>query len=243
MSHVERKVPTASRTSSQEQVSVAICHRDPLLSLGVACALHGIDGLAVRHVDLSALSPAQLASAVQGSVAVCDFDTGLQLVAPSLELRERPQVVIVTPREKEADVQQALSRGVLGYLLVGCRLQEVVDGVVAASRNQRYLTSSTAELIANRLCSESLTQREAQVLSFVAMGWSNKMIGNQLGVVEGTVKCHVKAILGKLGVRGRTEAANVALRRGLVSEPIVYATTGLRPSAQAAALQPVAQEA
>lgn len=213
-------------TNEHARIAVAICHRDPLLSLGVATALRDIPRFNVCRIDITTRREAEPIPHVREGVVVCDYDTGLKLVEQSWAQRERPQVVIVTPREKEADVQHALSRGVLGYLLVGCRLQEVVDGVMAASRGQRFLTSSAAELVANRMSYEALTQREAEVLTLVAVGWSNKMIGNQLGVVEGTVKCHVKAILGKLGVRSRTEAANVAMRRGLVSEPIAVSSTG-----------------
>jgi DNA-binding NarL/FixJ family response regulator len=123
----------------------------------------------------------------------------------------------VTPRDREADVQQALSQGILGYVLVGCRLDEVTDGLMALSRGQRFLTSSAAQRIADRFSYQALTNRETEVLHFVVAGWSNKMIANQLGVSEGTIKTHVKAILEKLGVGRRTEAANIATRRGLVT--------------------------
>ena len=124
--------------------------------------------------------------------------------------------MVVTQRDREADIQGALAQGVLGYLMVGCRPEEVVDGVLALSRGQRVLSACAAQRVADRICYDVLTPREEEVLGFVAVGWSNKMVANRLGVSEGTVKSHVRAILDKLAVRTRTEAATVAMRRGLV---------------------------
>jgi DNA-binding NarL/FixJ family response regulator len=64
---------------------------------------------------------------------------------------------------------------------------------------------------------EPLTTREREVLEYLADGWSNKAIAAQLGISDQTVKFHVVAITGKLGVTNRTEAVRQALRRGLVA--------------------------
>ncbi|RRS04420.1 DNA-binding response regulator [Aquabacterium soli] len=218
-------VPDATSIADEHLSDVFICHCDPLISLGVASALRSTDRFHVNRIDPFQNAPPSGGHGT-GAVFVCDFDTGLTLVEKAWGNRVSPRVVIVTPRDKEADVQLALSRGVLGYLLLGCQLQEVVDAVIAAGRGQRFLTASAAELVASQFGYQPLTQREVEVLTLVAMGRSNKMIANQLGVTEGTIKCHVKAILGKLGVRGRTEAANVAMRRGIVSEPMGFPAAG-----------------
>jgi DNA-binding NarL/FixJ family response regulator len=64
---------------------------------------------------------------------------------------------------------------------------------------------------------EPLTAREREVLEYLADGRSNKAIAAQLGISDQTVKFHVAAITGKLGVTNRTEAVRQALRRGLVA--------------------------
>jgi DNA-binding NarL/FixJ family response regulator len=61
-----------------------------------------------------------------------------------------------------------------------------------------------------------LSPREIEVLQLASRGLSNKEIGAQLGVVEGTVKIHVANIFGKLDVSDRTEAVIEAIKRGLV---------------------------
>ena len=64
--------------------------------------------------------------------------------------------------------------------------------------------------------SESLSERELEVLALVVEGLSNKLIAHRLGITEHTVKTHMSSILAKLGVASRTEAASQAIRRGLV---------------------------
>lgn len=64
---------------------------------------------------------------------------------------------------------------------------------------------------------EPLTPREEQVLALLAEGLANKAIADRLGISDQTVKFHVAAILGKLGVANRTEAVRVAVRRGLIA--------------------------
>jgi DNA-binding NarL/FixJ family response regulator len=64
---------------------------------------------------------------------------------------------------------------------------------------------------------EALTPREIQVLELLAEGFANKTIAERLSISDQTVKFHVAAILGKLGVANRTEAVRVAVRRGLIA--------------------------
>jgi DNA-binding NarL/FixJ family response regulator len=64
---------------------------------------------------------------------------------------------------------------------------------------------------------EALTPREVQVLALLAEGLANKAIADRLAISDQTVKFHVAAILGKLGVANRTEAVRVAVRRGLIA--------------------------
>ena len=64
---------------------------------------------------------------------------------------------------------------------------------------------------------DGLSQREVEVLRLVALGRSNREIGAELVITEGTVRRHVSNIFDKIGVSNRTEATRYALREGLVS--------------------------
>jgi DNA-binding NarL/FixJ family response regulator len=155
-----------------------------------------------------------------GAVFVTDYETGLAIVKAAHDAdvaRERwiPKVMIVTQRDREAEIRHALEQGIQGYLLLGCRLEEMNDGVRALHRGLRHLGQAAARRIAESFSHQSLTDRECTVLRLLVAGCSNKGIALDLDIALGTVKAHVKAILGKLEAKTRTEAAAVAQRRGL----------------------------
>jgi two-component system NarL family response regulator len=70
--------------------------------------------------------------------------------------------------------------------------------------------------LADRMGANALSPRELKVLSLIAEGKSNKLIAAQLGITEGTVRTHVTNLMSKLGAASRTEAAMMAIRRGLL---------------------------
>ena len=127
------------------------------------------------------------------------------------------RVIILTVSDSEEDVVAALRLGADGYLLKDmepehliARLREVLRGTLVISPS---LTTVLAQALRAPQSASSLdlTDRERQVLKMIAAGLSNKMIGNKLGITEGTVKVHVKNLLHKLGLRSRVEAAVWAL--------------------------------
>lgn len=201
---------TVAPSSPETTVTVTVIHKEALLRQGLQATL-----LADGRFSVQLQAPA--AAAAPGGVVVADYDSAMDLAHHGLQAR---RLFIVTQRESESDVQRALLRGVLGYVLNGCRLEDIVDGVLAVHRGQRYLDQAVARRIADSLVQQALTSREAEVLGFMAAGWSNKMVANQLGVSIGTVKTHVKSILGKLDASSRTQAAMVAQHRGLVTAEV-----------------------
>ena len=92
----------------------------------------------------------------------------------------------------------------------------LVDAVRKVHAGLRAIPSSVAKNLAARTPNSKLTQRERDVLELIVKGRSNKEIAADLGITEGTVKCHVNVILSRLGVSDRTQAAIAALRRGIV---------------------------
>ena len=225
-------VRTAESLPDHGRVPVAVYHRDPLLHMGLLASLRDVRGLDVSAVDAMDGMARWSATLCDDRVAVCDYETGVALAADMGRRRGAPRVMVVTQRDGETDVQTALARGVRGYLLVGCGVQDVVDAVIALSRGRRFLSPSAAQRVADGIYYEALTPREEEVLRFLVIGWSNKRVATRMGVSEGTVKCHVKAIFGKLAVSTRTEAATVAIRRGLAS-PDAVAVAAVASAAEA----------
>ena len=84
------------------------------------------------------------------------------------------------------------------------------------AQGKRCLSAEISEDIAQHVGEETLTSREVSILSALAQGWENKRIASGLGISAETVKSHLARIFEKIGARNRTEAINIALRRGLV---------------------------
>src|SRR5690606_5995906 len=140
------------------------------------------------------------------------------------------RVVMLTTFGEEDYIERALGGGALGFLLKAADPRELIAGVRAASQGGAFLSPDIARHViapyrsgdrargaeARRAVAE-LTEREREVLALLGAGASNAEIGAELHLVEGTVKGYVSAILVKLGVRNRVEAAVLAHRAGLVA--------------------------
>jgi DNA-binding NarL/FixJ family response regulator len=131
------------------------------------------------------------------------------------------KVIVLTTFDDDEYIFDALRMGAVGYLLKDVASTQLVEAIRAAARGESTLEPSVAaKLITEftRVSSmvppvqmeqliEPLSGREREILFLIARGASNKEIANQLYIAEGTVKNHVTHILGKLGVRDRTQAA------------------------------------
>ncbi|MDX1695584.1 MAG: two-component system response regulator NarL [Ketobacteraceae bacterium] len=126
------------------------------------------------------------------------------------------RILIFTVSDDHHNVVDALKEGADGYLLKDMEPEDLVQNIMKAIHGKTAispeLTEALATAIRSRETSEkvntnSLTDREKQVLKLVANGLSNKMIARKLDIAEGTVKVHVKRVLNKLGMRSRVEAA------------------------------------
>ncbi|MGN6754177.1 MAG: response regulator [Intrasporangium sp.] len=133
------------------------------------------------------------------------------------------EVVVVTSFTETDTVRAALEAGASGYVLKDAEASDVADAIRAAAAGEMRLDPAvakalTAALRPTRSVTETLTGREREVLVLVASGVTNREIGRRLGVAERTARTHVSNILGKLGLRSRTQAALWAVREGLVDE-------------------------
>ena len=140
------------------------------------------------------------------------------------------RVVVLTTFEEDEEVFDALRAGALGYLLKACSADKLCESVRAAAKGTSVLEPSVAARLmagVNRLAAQEgrkvaapladpLSERELAVLKRLAAGRSNKEIGVELGITEGTVKNHMTNVLGKLGVFDRTQAALRAREMGLI---------------------------
>jgi two-component system, NarL family, response regulator len=149
---------------------------------------------------------------------------GVEVVMSICEKMPAARLVIFTTCKGEEDIYRAVKAGAFGYLLKETPLNEVVECIRAVARGTRWIPPGVAAMLGKRVADRALTARELEVIRALTSGKSNKEIGTLLDISEATVKVHITHILEKLKVTGRTEAINVAMRRGLVHiDPLAVA--------------------
>ncbi|CUS02417.2 Uncharacterized transcriptional regulatory protein YxjL [Candidatus Promineifilum breve] len=174
------------------------------------------------------------AAAHQPDVILMDLNMPvLDGVAATRRLKESgaaARVIVLTTFDNDETVFDGLRAGAVGYLLKDVSSAKLVEAIRAAARGESFLQPSIAAKVLaefNRLeeraaaapptaLIDPLSERELEILRQLSAGDSNKEIAAHLFITEGTVKNHVTNILGKLGVRDRTQAALRARELGLI---------------------------
>ncbi|MEJ2213947.1 MAG: response regulator [Gammaproteobacteria bacterium] len=155
--------------------------------------------------------------------------SGIEVLRKLRDRQLKMAISMLTTSREERDVIESLQHGAQGYLLKDMEpdeliaaLNDILDGkTVVAPELTSVLARAVqgeareAEHLEDRFA--DLTPRESEILCHLAAGQSNKVIANHLGITEGTVKLHVKAILRKLNVQSRVEAAVIAVEQNLCS--------------------------
>ena len=141
---------------------------------------------------------------------------GVGAIKEIRELDETAHIIVLTTYDGDEDIYRAIKAGAKAYLLKDTARDALVDCVRRVHAGETYLPPLLAAKLAERVSGETLSAREIEVLRRIAAGKSNKEIGAELFISEGTVKTHVKSIFAKLDVVSRTEAVATATRRGLI---------------------------
>jgi DNA-binding NarL/FixJ family response regulator len=201
----------------------------------------GLETLLSVHKDIQVVGQAsdgqeavELAAQVHPDVILMDVRMplldGVRATRRLQQTLSQSRVIVLTTFDDDEYVFDALRAGAVGYLLKDVASAQLVEAIRATARGESILEPSVAaKVIAEftRVSSmvasaqmeqlvEPLSERELEILGLIARGASNKEIADQLFIAEGTVKNHVTHILGKLGVRDRTQAALKARELGLL---------------------------
>ncbi|NPA90082.1 MAG: response regulator transcription factor [Chloroflexi bacterium] len=149
--------------------------------------------------------------------------SGIALAHKFRALFPHARVIILTVSDHTGDLMAAVQAGVRGYLLKNASAEEVLDALRRVHRGEAVLPPSLTTRLLDQLTypgslPTDLTERELQILRYIARGLSNKEIASTLNLSENTVKTHVRKILAKLNARSRAEAAALAVRAGLLTE-------------------------
>jgi DNA-binding NarL/FixJ family response regulator len=216
-----------SPTLQQPRIKVLIAHSDPFIAAGLLSLLRKRREFETFACSRALSSNATASHLPSADVVVADYESGLRLLE-SVGVGN-PRVMILTDIDSEAKIYRAVDKGVRGYLLLGCSLQELINGLRTVNVGDMALGPLVVSRVANRMKQQTLTCREEDILRLLMLGLSNKRIAIKLTLSVGTVKTHVKAILSKLNATSRTEAVAIAQRRGILRERFDFLTAEVNP--------------
>ena len=203
-----------------ESCRVLIVDDHPLFRRGLLQLLRTIPAFVLVGEAASGAEGLALARELRPDLILLDLNMrdgdGLDMLRGLRTARSEARVVMVTVSDSGEDVVAALRGGAEGYLLKDMEPEAMLEALQAVAAGRVVIPPQLNHLLAAALRGESrpqsagaagLTEQELRILEKIAAGLSNKQIGRELDIAEGTVKVHVKHILRKLELRSRVEAA------------------------------------
>ncbi|WP_142064437.1 response regulator transcription factor [Pseudarthrobacter sp. B4EP4b] len=140
---------------------------------------------------------------------------GIEAIRKIREGNKRQAILVFTTYDSDADIVRAVDAGAMGYLLKDAAPEEIFAAIRGAVQGKSVMSAPVASRLFQQLRNpdEILTPREAELLSLLTEGLSNRELGQRLFISEATVKTHLAHIYAKLGVDTRAAAIATAIRR------------------------------
>jgi DNA-binding NarL/FixJ family response regulator len=187
----------------------------------------GIAALIGRQPDMSLVGEAASAReaigqyrSVRPDVTLMDIQmpegSGINAIVEIRSEFPAAKIIVLTTYSGDVLANRALKAGACGYLLKGAVRKELIETIRQVHSGARRIDPDVAVALASHLNDGGLSVREAEVLTLVASGKSNKIIAGGLGLSEETIKGYLKSIMVKLGANDRTHAVTLAQRRGII---------------------------
>jgi DNA-binding NarL/FixJ family response regulator len=230
---------TAQPNPPESPVGVLVVDDQRLMRDGIASLLSLQPGIAVLGTAANGQEAVAQAQALRPDVILMDVRMPvLDGVAATAQVRRALptcQVLMLTTFDDEEYIVAALRAGAGGYLLKDLPAADLAQAILAAHKGIYQIDPGVAGKMVAALTGSSpppaaptgapvpsaarpdaLSSREIEVLRLIAQGASNREIAETLVISEGTVKNHISNILGRLGLRDRTQAALYARENGLI---------------------------
>lgn len=220
-------IPSATRPVEKNCLTILVADDHPLVRAGLVAVINRQPGMRVVAEASNGREATEQFGAYQPDLALLDLRMplmdGIEAASAIHERKPDAKIVIVSSYESEEEVYRSMRAGAQGYLLKDAPLSDLIECIQALVDGRTWIPPGVGAKLAKRVTGQQLTPREMQVLRTMVTGKSNKEIAATLAITESTVKVHVTHLLDKLKASGRTEAINVALKRGLVTiDPVRF---------------------
>jgi len=207
-------------TQHSARIRVLSVDDHPLLREGIAATVNAQPDMFMAAAASSASQGIQHFRQYRPDVTLMDLRlpdlSGIDaLIAIRSEFPEA-RIIILTTFNGDMDIQRALKAGAYGYMLKSAPRNDLVEAIRRVHSGKKSVPPEVAAHLAESLTSESLTEREIDVLRHLAGGNRNRDIAERLFISEETVKVHIKHIMEKLEASDRTQAMAIAARRGFI---------------------------
>ena len=206
----------------KSKVTVVLADDHPIWLSGVRADLG--DNFHVVGEANDAIEAVELIKRTKPDLVICDLNMpnggGLKVAR---ECGEMSNIVMLTVSEAERDLLDAVAAGATGYLVKSTSAEELRAALWKAAQGEPVFSPALASLVLGEFRrmskatggSQPLSEREREVLQYVARGHSYKEIGEQLFIAPKTVENHVRNILGKLHLNRKQELVRYALEHGI----------------------------
>jgi len=202
-------------TDSSKKLRLLLVDDHIIVRRGLASLLDDETDLSVVAEAASGEEAIAMAAEHKPNVIILDLRlrdmSGIEVAAELKGFR----ILMLSSFMQEEDVRRAFEAGILGYMSKDKNSDELLKAIREVGAGRQYLPPEISLLLAKSEWSAHLTDRELEILQWIARGKANKEIGTELTLSENTVKNHVKSILSKLNAKDRTHAVTEALKRGL----------------------------
>ena len=215
--------------SENTTVGVLIVDDHRMFSESLSRLLADEDGIDVLGVAATGSDAIDMVNRLHPDVVLMDYQLPDQDgVAVTVEVkRQNPSVMVVmlTGSAEDRVVLAAIDAGCSGFLTKDRAAAEVVHAVRAAAVGEALISPAQLARLLPKLnrthCSlgEDLSDREREILGFLARGMTNKVIAAELFLSVNTIRNHVQSVLSKLGAHSKLEAVSTAVREGIIDYP------------------------
>lgn len=205
-----------------ENIHVAIVEDQDEIREALRVLINGSQGFVCEHVFANAEVAIQQLPAHQTNVVIMDINlpgmNGIECMKQLKPLMQDAQFMMCTVYDDDENIFNALQTGATGYILKRTSPAQILESIKDLFHGGSPMSSEIARRVVDRLqmknenatSVEILTQRENEILDYLAKGYLYKEIATELFISKETVKKHIHNIYSKLQVQTRTEAINKA---------------------------------